>query len=42
MSTFGLSGDVQSGWVTANAVLGYTSADLLAGRNVASDLSFVK
>jgi hypothetical protein len=38
LATTGLAADFQSGWLTANAVLGYTTAELLAGRNVAMDL----
>ena len=39
MATFGLAGEIQGGWVCANAVLGYLSADLAVGRNVVSDIS---
>jgi hypothetical protein len=38
LATSGVAADFQSGWATANAVLGYTAAELLGGKNVASDL----
>jgi hypothetical protein len=34
----GMSGDLQSGWVTANAILGYTIAELSEGRSVIQDM----
>lgn len=38
LGTSGLAGEIQGGYVAACAVLGYTKADLLAGRNVAADI----
>jgi hypothetical protein len=42
IATAGLMGDIQGGWASANAVLGYTGAELLMGRNVIHDLENVK
>ena len=42
ISTTGLAGDIQSGWITANAILGYSSVELLRGRNVSDDLKTVR
>jgi hypothetical protein len=41
-STTGLAGDLQAGWITANAVLEYDMKEMVAGRNIVSDLQFVK
>ena len=38
IGTGGLTGDIQSGWVAANAALGYTSSDLRINRNIVNDL----
>ena len=38
VATFGLAGDIQGGWVCANAVLGYVASDLALGRNIVSDI----
>ena len=38
IGTGGLAGDIQSGWVAANAALGYTSQDLRSNRNIVNDL----
>jgi hypothetical protein len=38
LGSSGLAGDLQGGWVAANAVLGYTLSDLVANRNIVSDL----
>lgn len=40
VGTFGVGGCLQAGWVSANAVLGYTASDLLAGRNVLNDILY--
>ena len=42
ISTTGLAGDIQGGWMAANAVLGYEGKDLLGGRNIATDLQKMK
>ena len=42
ISTTGLAGDIQGGWMAANAVLGYDAKDLLGGRNIATDLQKMK
>lgn len=39
LATAGLAGDLQGGWVAANAVLGYTLGELVASRNIVSDLA---
>jgi len=39
LATAGLAGDLQGGWVAANAILGYSLSDMLASRNVVSDLA---
>ena len=41
IATNGTGGDIQGGWMAANAALGYTAADLMAGHNIASDLQKV-
>lgn len=42
VATTGTAADFQGGWAAANAVLGYSPVELLAGRNVASDLQFMR
>ena len=42
IGTTGTAAEFQSGWATANAVLGYTPAYLLAGRNIATELQFLR
>eukprot|EP01038_Epipyxis_sp_PR26KG_P005102 gene5102-7111_t len=42
LSTIGLAGDIQGGWIGANAVLGYSMTDLSNGRNIATDLTHIK
>lgn len=39
ISSSGLAGEIQGGWIAANAVLGYTVNDLIISRNITSDLS---
>jgi len=41
MGTSGLAGEIQGGWVAANAVLGYTDKHFKAGRSIISDLQNV-
>lgn len=41
IATNGTGGDIQGGWMAANAALGYTATDLMAGHNIASDLQKV-
>lgn len=41
-SCSGLAGDLQAGWITANAILEYSMEEMVAGRNIVSDLQFVK
>jgi hypothetical protein len=38
IGTGGLAGEIQSGWIAANAALGYTIENLQANRNVVVDL----
>jgi hypothetical protein len=42
IATTGTAADFQGGWAAANAVLGYTPAELIAGRNLATDLQFMR
>jgi hypothetical protein len=38
IATGGLGGDIQGGWMAANAILGYGLKDMAGGRNIATDL----
>ena len=35
----GLAGELQSGWISANAILNYSVTEMVAGANIVSDLS---
>jgi hypothetical protein len=41
IASAGLMGDIQGAWAAANAVLGYSAAELILGRNITSDLESI-
>ena len=38
IALYGISGQIQSGWLTANTILGYTKDDANSGKTLTSDL----